>query len=664
MPEKYLEENRFFYIESKLGPNELLLESFTGSEGISQLFSFQLELLSENKQIKFKDILGQEIAFGVIGPDPNEDPRRFHGIVTAFAQLPDTGRLSRYRAVVSPKLWILTQMQDCRIFQNLSVPEILQKVFTRKISIDFTMELQGSHPKRDYCVQYRETDFNFASRLMEEEGIFYFFRFERNSHKLVIADSKVSHQDTPGQSSVVYDETSGGLRDEARVSGWMKTQELVSGKVTLRDYNFETPTKDLEAKVPTQYGIGGNDHFEIYDYPGRYGVQSEGDRFAKLGMELMEASEFIIQGQSNIYYLTPGYRFTLTRHPNANGSYVLTSITHSASEGGFHSGSEIGQNHYSNSFRSIPYDMPYRPPRTTAKSRVWGCQTAVVVGPSGEEIYPDKYGRVKVQFHWDREGKKNESSSCWIRVATHWSGQGWGAIHLPRIGQEVVVDFLEGDPDMPLIVGSVYNAQKMPPYTLPANKTQSGIISESSKGGGGFNQIRFEDKKSSEEVLIHAQKDMNTMVEHDETLTVKHDETITISHDETIDIANNRTTTVGGNDKTTIGKDMTLNVAKNRSAMIGGSDTLTIAKDLTVTIARSETHTTAQSRTTNISSSDTLTTGGSVTITAGGGVSITAPTITLHAAVVNVDGIVSCMNLVAKTSVVSPTYTPGAGNVY
>jgi type VI secretion system secreted protein VgrG len=612
MPERYLEENRYLYVESKLGPNELLLESFTGSEGISQLFSFQLELLSENKRIKFEDILGKEISFGVLGAEEGDPPRCIHGIVTAFTQLPDSARLSRYRAVVSPKLWISTQKQNCRIFQNLSVPDILKKVFT---GIDIAWELRGSYAPCEYCVQYRETDFNFASRLMEEEGIFYFFRFTKDAHKLVVSDSNTSHQTMPGQSALIYDELSGGVREEARVSGWIKTQELGPGKLSLRDYFFETPSTDLSVrqdikspvmigKVSHKLNVGGNNDFEIYDYPGRYERKNEGDQLAKSVMEQIEMSQFIIQGESNIYHLTPGYRFSLTRHPNADGSYTLTSITHSASEGGFHSAEEIDRRHYANSFRSIPFDMRYSPSRAATKPHIWGCQTAVVVGSSGEEIYTDKYGRVKVQFHWDREGKRDQSSSCWIRVATHWAGMNWGAIHLPRVGQEVVVDFLEGDPDRPIIVGSVYNAMQPVPYALPANSTQSGIKSNSSKGGGGYNQIRFEDKKGSEEVLIHAQKDMNVKVENDWTVAILHDDKSKITNNRSTEVGVDYETKVGGKRTIEAGSEITLKTGAAKIVMkssgdidisgtnikISGSASLA-AKGLTVNVEATTTNT-------------------------------------------------------------------------
>jgi type VI secretion system secreted protein VgrG len=424
---------------------------------------------------------------------------------------------------------------------------------------------------------------------MEEEGIFYFFRHTASGHKLVIADDAVSYQDIPGDSTLTYDEVAGATRDELRVTGWMKTQELGSGKNTLQDYNYGKPMLDMMVSQPVmdsvQVGkvthklkVGGNDQFEVYDYPGNYGIRyqdlgdkSTGTGLAKTGMEEMELSQFVIRGQSNVYCLIPGYRFTLTRHPNADGTYVAGSVTHSAVEGDFHSGGETVESHYENTFTCFPVALRYHPARTTVKAHVWGCQTAVVVGPSGEEIYTDDKARVKVQFHWDREGKNDASSSCWIRVASHWAGQGWGAIHIPRIGQEVLVDFLEGDPDCPIIVGSVYNAVETPPYTLPDNKTQSGIRSRSSKGGGAdnYNEIRLEDKKGSEQILIHAEKDLVTEVEHDETRTVQHDRTTNIQNDETVTIQGQRKHYVVGQEQLQTDGDLHLTASQNQNEKVG-----------------------------------------------------------------------------------------------
>ncbi len=656
MADRYLEENRFLYISSSLGPDELLLESFTGGEAISHLFSFQLELWSENAAIKFEDILGQGISFGVIGPSGCE-PRHINGIVTSFTQLPGTFRLSRYRATVAPKIWVLTRTQNLRIFQDKDVPDILKQVLQ---GFDVTWELQKSYPKREYCVQYRETDFSFISRLMEEEGIFYFFRHTASGHKLVIADDAVSHQDIAGDATLIYDEVVGGTRDELRITGWMKTQELGSGKNTLQDYNYGKPMLDMMVtqpimasvqvgKVTHKLKVGGNDQFEVYDYPGNYGIryQAVGDKstgtgLAKTGMEEMELSQFSIRGQSNVHCLIPGYRFTVTRHPNADGTHVLGSVTHSAVEGDFHSGDKTVESHYENTFTCFPVALRYHPARTTAKARVWGCQTAVVVGPAGEEIYTDDKARVKVQFHWDREGQNDAASSCWIRVASFWAGQGWGAIHLPRIGQEVVVDFLEGDPDCPIIVGSVYNAVKTPPYSLPDNKTQSGIKSRSSKGGGtaNYNEIRFEDKKGSEEILIHAEKDLTTEVEHDETRTVQHDRSVTVG--------NNETKKVGAKQDITIGSSKTEQVGSDKSLTVGGSETRTIASSRSVTIA-----------------SDDSLTAMTIEVTATS-ISITAPSISITGNV-TIAGTLLCPAItttnLTSASVVSATYSPGVGNL-
>jgi type VI secretion system secreted protein VgrG len=656
MPERYLEENRFLYVNSSLGADELLLESFTGEEAISHLFSFNLELWSENSAIKFEDILGQGISFGVLGPAGGK-PRHIHGIVTSFAQLPGTFRLARYRATVAPKIWVLTRTQNLRIFQDQKVPEILETVLQ---GFDVAWELHRTYPKREYCVQYRETDFNFMSRLMEEEGIFYFFRHTASGHKLVIADDAVSYQDIPDDATLIYDEVAGGTREESRISGWMKTQELGSGKNTLEDYNYGKPTLAMMVSQPivdsVQVGkvthklkVGGNDRFEVYDYPGNYGIRyqamgekSTGEGLAKTGMEEMELSQFSIRGQSNVHCLIPGYRFAVTRHPNADGTYVVGSMTHSAVEGDFLSGDRKVENHYGNTFTCFPVALRYHPSHTCVKARVWGCQTAVVVGPPGEEIYTDEKGRVKVQFHWDREGHHDAASSCWIRVASFWAGDHWGAIHIPRIGQEVVVDFLEGDPDCPIVVGSVYNAVKMPPYNLPDNKTQSGIRSRSSKGGGSanYNEIRFEDKKGSEEILIHAEKDLKTEVENDETREVANDRSVTVG--------NNETKKVGAKQDITIGSSKTEAVGSDKTLTVGGSETRTVATNRSVTIG----------------SADSLT-AMTIEVTATS-ISIMAPSISITGNV-TIAGTLLCPAItttnLTSASVVSATYSPGVGNL-
>jgi type VI secretion system secreted protein VgrG len=534
-------------------------------------------------------------------------------------------------------------------------------------------------------VQYRESDFNFVSRLMEEEGIYYYFKHTASGHKLILADNSSANADVPGDSEFVYDEVKGGVRDEPRICDWEKTQHWGSGKHTVRDYYFETPKTDLTAAEPildsTQVGrvthklkVAGNDQFEVYDYPGGYTKSADGKRVVKLGLEQMESAQFLIRGQSNAFALVSGHRFALARHFNADGQYVLTSVTHSAAEGGFHTDSQgTSEDHYSNLFTCTPATLHFRPERVSTRPFVRGCQTARVVGPSGEEIYVDKYSRVKVQFHWDREGKNDGDSSCWIRVASFWAGKNWGAVHIPRIGQEVIVDFLEGDPDRPIIVGSVYNADNMPPNSLPGNKTQSGIKSRSSMGGGpaNCNEIRFEDKMGSEQVLIHAEKNLDAEVEHDETrwvgndrtTTIDHDDTTHIKHDQSLTVDNKRDATIASDDSETVGGKQTITVASNQSVMIGGSQTETIATN--------ESHTTGASRTVSIAASDSLTVGatlsitaaGVISITTSGAVSITASAVSINSPIVTVAGVLQCTTLIAAAGVVSPVYTPGAGNI-
>lgn len=701
MPEAFRQENRFLFVNTPLGPNKLLLESYTGHEAISELFSFQLELLSEDQRIDFASLLGKRISFGVSGKE-GAQPRHIHGIVTAFAQLPSRERVAHYRATVSPDIWKLTRKRQSRIFQHQSVPDTLKAVLAE---FDVKYDLRRAYKPREYCVQYRESDFEFISRLMEEEGIFYFFKQAGDGDKLILADTPAAHSDIPGGATIVYDEIEGGERFEQRIFDWQKTQRWDSGRYSLWDHCFELPHNNLEAtqeilpdvmvgKTDHQLNVGGNaPGMEVYDYPGGYGKHvecgpgedvsqlfDENKRAAQGGMERIEAAQFVIRGQSDVHNLIPGYRFTLERHFNGDGQYVITSVTHSAREGAFYSGEKEQPEHFSNIFTCLPVVLPYRPQCSMPKPQVRGCQTAYVVGPPGEEIYTDKYGRVKVQFHWDREGANNDKSSCWVRVASFWAGKGWGAIHLPRIGQEVVVDFLEGDPDRPIVVGSVYNAENMPPYPLPDNRTQSTLKSRSSKGGGtdNFNEIRFEDKTGSEEVYFQAEKDLNSLIKHDETRTVKNDRTVKVGHDDSkevthdlkLTVGHDRTTSISNNDSTTIGSNNSETVGSNESISIGSNQSVTIGGNQTVTIGGSESHT-AVSRTTTIAGSDsstvaasvTLTAGGGLTITSGGPVSITAPMITLTAPMVQAAGVIQCMTLIASAGVVSPVYTPGAGNI-
>ena len=511
------QETRQLSLSTPLGENVLFLTAFSGSEEMSRLFQFELDMIADNPSIAAADIVGKNVTFAIELTDGSQ--RFFNGFVSEFVA-GDVGEGRRsYEATVVPWLWFLTQTSDCRIFQNKTVVEIIEQIFSEYGFSDFeTAEIKGQHKTWDYCVQYRETDFNFVSRLMEQEGIFYYFRHENGKHTLVMADATSAYKDCP-ENEVDYPPTEGTTALADHITDWEHRYEYCSGKWAQTDYNFETPNTNLMVQTNSVVNVGANSNYEIYDYPGEYSKKPDGQGEVKLRMEEEEVEHNVVSGAGQCKTFTPGGKFKIGVHPSPDEQgkgYVITSISHSATEPlAYETGGDSGGEEYSNTFTCIPDSVVFRPARTTAKPLVSGIQTAVVVGPNGEEIHCDKYGRVKVQFHWDREGQRDDKSSCWIRVAHNSAGRKWGFLSIPRIGQEVVIDFLEGDPDRPLIVGSVYNADQMPHYGLPANQTRSYIKSNSSKGGSGFNELMFEDKKDSERVFLHAQKNMDVRVRND-----------------------------------------------------------------------------------------------------------------------------------------------------
>jgi type VI secretion system secreted protein VgrG len=550
MASHWVEKDRLLLLKTPLGDDKLLLRSFSGVESISSLFCFELDLLSEDPAIDFDKVIGKTFQFGVKLWEPGKE-RLFHGFVNRFVQLPSEERLTHYRAEIVPWLWFLTRTADCRIFQRMTVPQIVQEVFRGFGFTDFETPLQGTYDPWDYCVQYRETAFQFISRLLEQEGIFYFFRHEKDKHVLVLGDSPGAHKPCPGKGKIQFERTAGpGVnRQEDTVLKWELRQELRHGKEVRTDYNFETPATSLLASVDSMVDQGGNHRFEVFDYPGEYEKRDQGEPWTKLRMEENEAVHTIVSGESRCRNFASGFRFELAGYErrDQNIPYVLTSVTHHAEEGGLYSGAGSATDaDYSNRFTAIPYSVHFRPARVTPKPTVHGAQTAVVVGPSGEEIYTDKYGRVKVHFHWDRKGRQDDDASCWIRVSQPWAGKGWGAISIPRIGQEVVVDFLEGDPDRPLITGRVYNAIEQVPYPLPDNQTVSTFKTNSSKGGGGFNELRFEDKKGKEDIFLHAAKDLDIRVENDTRQTVCRDRHLIVQRDQIEEIRRDHHVTIKG----------------------------------------------------------------------------------------------------------------------
>lgn len=561
----YTQENRLIAIETSLGEDVFLLQGFTGREAVSRLFNFHLDLLSEKNSISFQDVVGQKITIRVTHFDGSE--RYFHGHVSRFAQSGADARFTHYQMEVVPWLWFLTRNADCKIFQNMSIPDIIQKVFKDRGFQDFRSSLTGTYEPREYCVQYRETDFNFVSRLMEQYGIFYFFQHEESKHTLVLGDSPSVFQACPGQSNVRYDLATSALDTSDVINGWHMEQELRTGKYSLTDYNFETPSTSLLSGEPTVVNVGGNSAYEIYDYPGEYLNQTQGGALSKLRMQEEEASHLVVSGSGLCRAFTSGYTFEIEEHfrSDMNGTYLLTEVQHVATVGGSYSldGGGAGES-YSNHFTCIQSSVPFRPARITPKPFVQGPQTALVVGKSGEEIWVDKYGRIKVQFYWDRVGQKNEDSSCWIRVSQPWAGKGWGSMWIPRTGQEVIVSFLEGDPDRPIITGRVYNAEQDVPYPLPDHQTVSTFKSRSSKSGGtaNYNEIRFEDKKGDEQIFINAEKDMDQRVENDSREFIGANRHLIVTTDQKEKVGGDLHIKVDGNRNEKIGQNMSLQIGQ------------------------------------------------------------------------------------------------------
>jgi type VI secretion system secreted protein VgrG len=482
-------------LTTPLGPDVLLLTALHGREALSRLFSFQLELLATNETVvPFKKLVGQAVTVELLLP--GSKARYFNGVVRRMSKGRRDQTFTHYRAEVVPQFWLLTKKVRARIFQHMSVPDILRTVLS---SLNTEFRLQGNFHPREYCVQYRESDFAFASRLMEEEGIFYYFEHSNGAHKMVLGNHPQAHSKVVSFPEVKFDNDNGGLRDEMRVLSWEETQELRSSKVTLWDYNFEMPYQHLEAdrQIQDQAQVGQetldmalppNNGLEIYDFPGDYsyhfdgvdrggaerpadlqGIFEENVRYARVRMEEEAARGIQVEGKSTCRQFNSGQKFQLKDHFAGDGEYILTSVEHVANLGENYrtNSSSNGKLQYENRYVAIPSSLPYRPERVTPRPVIHGTQSAVVVGPPGEEIYCDKYGRVKVQFLWDREGKWDAESSCWVRTTNGTSDNSARMVHVPRIDSEVIVGFEEGDPDRPIIVGTVFNSKHMPTWQLP-----------------------------------------------------------------------------------------------------------------------------------------------------------------------------------------------------
>ncbi|MCB9917401.1 MAG: type VI secretion system tip protein VgrG [Planctomycetes bacterium] len=566
-----------FRVTTPLASDALMVSRLSTTEQLGRLFEFRLELLSPDEEIDIDKVLGHPMTVSV--DLPSGETRYLNGIASKFAQTGRRGGYAVYQATLRPWLWFLTRTADCKIWQEMSIPEIVKDVFREHGFADFEESLSGSYAPLEFCVQYRETAFNFVSRLMEQAGIYYYFRHVDGNHILVLADGYGSHATNPGYEKVpFYPRGEQALRERDHVYDWRLSKQVQPGAYVLKDFDFLKPTSKLltEAKISRQHGHASH---EVFDYPGEY--VDAATSYVDARLEELQAQHARFQGAGDVRGFSSGCLFTLRGHPrrDQNQEYLIDSITQEMQNDDFDSGGEVREATFSCSFVAIESRVPFRALRTTPKPSVSGPQTAIVVGKSGDEICTDEHGRVKLQFHWDRYGKLDEKSSCWVRVAQVWAGEAWGAIHIPRVGQEVIVEFLEGDPDRPIVTGRVYNGDNPVPYALPANATQSGLKSRSSKGGGvdNFNEIRMEDKLGEEEMYIHAEKDQNTVVENDQGIQVGNDRNETIDRD--------RSLSVGRDKRESVAHDKSINVGNNHTEGVAGNMTINVAKNLTEIVA-------------------------------------------------------------------------------
>jgi type VI secretion system secreted protein VgrG len=550
----------------------LLFRSMTAQESLGQLFEFDVEALAKVRDQATDDALGKPASVCV--ELSSGAKRYFHGILCTLGTHTVALDAFQYSLGLKPWLWLLTRRTDTRVFQKMTVQDILKKVFDL-FSPDYEFKLQGTYAPYEYCVQYRESDFNFASRLMEQEGIYYYFKHTEDKHTMVIVDKASAHLTNPMQGDFDYREAEGGHLQSDAISQWKARKEIQFGKVVLNDYDFKIPKTKLEvtAKATRPKAL---EKLEYYDFPGTYDTKADGQRYSHLRIEELQAQYSRVDGAGSLRAMACGYRFELRAHPDktSNCAHLVVSTRFEMGYAGYASGQD--ETFCRCQFSAIEGSEIFRPRRVTPKPAVAGLHTAVVVGPSGEEIHTDAHGRVKIQFHWDRLGKSDEKSSCFVRVSNPAAGKGFGAISLPRIGQEVIVDFMEGDPDRPMITGRVYNGEQVPPYALPANATVSTHKSRSSKSGAAtnFNEIRFEDKKDAEYVWLQAEKDFHQVVKNDATVWITgNQDTLT---------KKNLTTQVDGDVKSKYGKDHVVQVE--------GSSSLKVTKDVMLEAGASLSH--------------------------------------------------------------------------
>jgi len=574
-----LDANRARLLFSLADSNiDLRVYRFEAVEAISRPYQVTLDLVSEESELDLDAMLGQSGRLEIIGPIVS---RYYHGIIAEIEQISVGYRFSTYRALLVAPIWLLGHRSNCRIFQQKDVQAIVTTLLDELglASDRRRFSLSGSHPAHEYCVQYRESDLDFMHRLLEEEGIYYFFEQNADRLVMVMGDAPQTHPPIAEQVEIPYHEPRPGqVPDEVYLHEIHVRRAIRSGKVTLRSWNFEKPALNIEGEHVDQKDV----ELEAYDYPFDFDLVAQGRSRAQMRLQSRRTGTHQLSAASSHNAFVAGHHFTLTEHPRDtfNTTYLVTECRQTGEQPQVYEELAAGGSSFNSRLRCIPLDLPFRPALVTPKPTVNGSQTALVVGPSGEEIYTDEHGRIKVQFHWDREGQWDEGSSCWIRVGQSMAGRQWGAVALPRIGQEVIVDFLEGDPDRPIVTGCVYHATNKPPYALPAEKTKTTIKTDSSKGGDGFNEVRFEDKKGEEQVFIHAEKDLDLRIKNDRIEWVGHNQHLIVIQDKIERIDHERHEKVGADQFEEIVKDRHLTVGGKQAVDISESQSMTVGGDV------------------------------------------------------------------------------------
>ncbi|WP_285423644.1 type VI secretion system Vgr family protein [Pseudomonas sp. efr-133-TYG-103a] len=607
-------------VSSPLGPDVLLLKHMDGAEELGRLFEYELQLTSSDHAIDLNQLLGKPMSVAL--QLSNGGSRYFHGVVSRCSQNVDIGQFASYQVTLRPWLWLLTRTSDCKIFQHLSIPQIIKQVFRDLGFSDFEDALSRPYREWEYCVQYRENSFDFVSRLMEQEGIYYFFRHEKDRHVLVLADAYGAHLPAPGYEFVPFFPPDGQHRERDHISDWHLAQQVQPGSLELNDYDFQRPSAriDVRSQIPRPHSAGD---YPLYDYPGTYVDSEDGEHYARTRIEAIHSLHERVELSGNARGLGVGHVFSLTgfSRQDQNREYLIVGSRYQIAQESLESGTHSAGAQFDSALTCLDAQQSFRPLPTTARPIVKGPQTAVVVGPVGEEIWTDQFGRVKVHFHWDRHDQSNENSSCWIRVSQAWAGKNWGSMQIPRIGQEVIVSFLEGDPDRPIITGRVYNAEQAVPYDLPANATQSGMKSRSSKGGtpANFNEIRMEDKKGAEQLYIHAERNQDIVVEVDESHWVGHDRRKGVGNNELVTIGQDRVRAVKHDDVLLVGSRKADSVSCSYLIEVGENLRLVCGKSVLELNASGQINLTGVQLNVNTEGSAQINTGGQLHLNIGGG---------------------------------------------